>query len=157
MTCAFAATALIGVPAATSAVGANSTALRQAVTVSGILGHEQAFMSFANDSIPAFGHPTRVDGSVGFTESVNYVAGKMSSYGYNVTVQNFTFDRFVETGPPVFAQVSAPSKTYVDGTDFQTMEYSGSGDVTAAVVATNDIPRSRRTRRRQCTSRSRQP
>jgi Zn-dependent M28 family amino/carboxypeptidase len=139
MTCAFAATALIGVPAATSAVGANSSALRQAVTVSGILAHEQAFMSFANDSIPAFGHPTRVDGSVGFTESVNYVASKAASYGYNVTVQNFTFDRFVESAPPVFAEVSPTSKTYVEGTDFLTMEYSGAGDVTAAVVPTNDI------------------
>jgi Zn-dependent M28 family amino/carboxypeptidase len=139
MTCAFAATALIGVPAATSAVGANSSALRQAVTVSGILAHEQAFMSFANDSIPAFGHPTRVDGSVGFTESVNYVASKAASYGYNVTVQNFTFDRFVESAPPVFTQTSPTPTTYVEGTDFLTMEYSGAGDVTAAVVPTNDL------------------
>ena len=131
--------ALIAIPAATTAVGANSSALRQAVKVNAILGHERTFMSFANDSIPQFGYPTRVDGSVGFTESVNYVASKMSSYGYNVTVQNFTFDRFLETAAPVFAQVSPTAKTYVEGTDFLTMEYSGSGDVTAAVVPTNDF------------------
>jgi len=131
--------ALIAIPAATTAVGANSSALRQAVTVNGILAHEQAFQSFSNDSIPAFGHRTRVDGSIGFTESVNYVASKMSSYGYNVTVQNFTFDRFVESAPPVFAQVSPNAQTYVEGTDFLTMEYSGAGDVTAAVVPTNDF------------------
>ena len=131
--------ALVAIPAATTAVGANSSALRQAVTVNGLLAHEQAFMSHANASIPQFGYPTRVDGSVGFTESVNYVASKMSSYGYNVTVQNFTFDRFVESAPPVFAQVSPNATTYVEGTDFLTMEYSGAGDVTAAVVPTNDF------------------
>jgi Zn-dependent M28 family amino/carboxypeptidase len=130
---------LTAVPAATSAVPANSTALRQAVTTTGILKHEQKFNGFAQDSVAAFGHPTRVDGSVGFTESVNYVVNKLTSYGYTPVVQNFTFDRWEETAAPVFAQTAPTATTYVEGTDFLTMEYSGSGDVTAQVVPTNDI------------------
>jgi len=132
-------TSVVAVPAANSAVGTDSSALRQAVTVHGILKHQQAFQNFANDSVATFGHPTRVDGSVGFTKSVDYVARQMRSYGYNVTVQNFTFDRFVETAPPAFAQIAPNAITYVEGTDFLTMEYSGSGDVTANVQPTNDI------------------
>jgi hypothetical protein len=130
---------LTAVPAATSAVPADSTALRAAVTTTGILKHEQKFNGFAQDSVAAFGHPTRVDGSVGFTKSVNYVVNKLTSYGYTPVVQNFTFDRFEETAAPVFEQTAPNSKTYSEGTDFLTMDYSGSGNVTALVVPTTDV------------------
>src|SRR6185503_14949527 len=38
---------------------------------------------------------------------------------------------------PEFAQVSPNAVTYVDGVDFATMSYSGSGDVTASVSVPN--------------------
>jgi Zn-dependent M28 family amino/carboxypeptidase len=132
------AATLAAIPAATSAVPADSTALRQTVTTTGIMEHEQEFNGFANDSVAAFGHRTRVDGSVGFTESVSYVVDKLTSYGYTPTVQNFTFDRFVETAPPVFQQISPTAKTYAEDTDYATMEYSGSDDVTAPIQPVND-------------------
>lgn len=130
---------VVAAPEARAAVGTDSSALRAAVTVPGISEHQRAFQGFAEESTATFGHPTRVDSSVGFTRSVEYVAREMRSYGYQVTVQNFTFDRFVETAPSVLVQLAPNPTTYVAGTDFLTMEYSGSGDVTANVQATNDI------------------
>ena len=131
--------AVIAVPSATTAVGTDSTALRNAVTVGAIKAHNAQFQTFANASTAEFGHPTRVDGSVGFTRSVDYVAAQMQSYGYDVKVQEFMFDRFEETVDPIFARTAPSAKTYVEETDFATMEYSGNGDVTAQVVPTNDI------------------
>ena len=69
------ALAAVLVPIAVTAVGTDSSALRTAVTVTGIKGHEAQFQQFAEMSTATFGHPTRVDGSVGFTKSVEYAAG----------------------------------------------------------------------------------
>ena len=131
----------VAVPVGISAVGVDSSALREAVTVEGILEHQAAFQEFANLSVtdPDFGFPTRVDGSVGFTESVAYVAARARAAGYLVTVQPFTFDRFVEESVPVFERVSPQAKSYVADSDFLTMEYSGSGDVTAPIFAVGGI------------------
>lgn len=129
---------LVAVPAATPAPGVDSSALRNAVTVNAIKAHEAKFQQFANASTAAFGFPTRVDGSVGFTKSVDYVASKMKSYGYSVTVQDFTFDRFV-LNSSAFQQVSPTATTYTEGTDYEVMEYSGAGDVTAPVAAAGGI------------------
>jgi Zn-dependent M28 family amino/carboxypeptidase len=130
---------LIAVPSATTAVGVDSSQLRNAVTTANIRTHLAKFQQFGEASKKEFGHPTRVDGSVGFTKSVDYVAAQMLSAGYQVTVQNFTFDRFVESGPPVFERLSPTSTTYAQGDDFLTMEYSGSGDVTAPLAAAGGI------------------
>jgi Zn-dependent M28 family amino/carboxypeptidase len=129
---------LVAVPAATPAPGVDSSALRNAVTVNAIKAHEAKFQQFANASTTAFGFPTRVDGSVGFTKSVDYVASKMRSYGYSVTLQDFTFDRFV-LNSSAFQQVSPTATTYTEGTDYEVMEYSGAGDVTAPVAAAGGI------------------
>jgi hypothetical protein len=93
------------------------------------------FQDFAEDSIADVGHATRVDDTVGFTESVQYVKQQAEAAGYQVTVQNFTFDRFEETAPPVLERVSPSSHTYAPDTDFSTMEHSGSGNVTAPLAA----------------------
>jgi aminopeptidase Y len=130
---------LVAVPAATPAVGTDSTQLRNAVTVAGIKGHLAQFQDFAEDSIADVGHATRVDDTVGFTESVQYVKQQAEAAGYQVTVQNFTFDRFEETAPPVLERVSPSSHTYTPDTDFSTMEYSGSGNVTAPLAAAGGI------------------
>ena len=118
----------------TAAVPVDSSALRNAVTVKGMTKHLEAFQSFADAS-----GGTRVDGTSGFEDSVDYVAKKARGAGYNVTVQRFTFDQWEETAPPAFAQTSPTAKTYAEGADFLTMEYSGSGDATTKVQATNDI------------------
>ena len=70
---------------------------------------------------------------------MNYGVGKLQGAGYNVTVQPFTFPFFQETGPQEFERLAPSLRDYVRGTDFDIMEYSGAGDVTANVVPTNDI------------------
>ena len=131
---------LIFVPAATTAVGVDSTAYRTAVTSAGMQTHLQQFQSFGQESIAQFGHPTRVDGSAGFTKSVDYVARQMIAAGYKVHVQPFEFDRFEETAPPVFRRLTPTAQTYVNGTDFQTMDYSGSGAIPdAPLVAAGGV------------------
>ncbi|HEX6421066.1 MAG TPA: M20/M25/M40 family metallo-hydrolase, partial [Acidimicrobiales bacterium] len=55
-----------------------------------------------------------------------------------VTVQPFIFDFFEELAAPEFARVSPDPRTFT-ADEFATMEFSGSGDVTGAVVPTNDV------------------
>ena len=126
---------LVGAPAVSAAPTATDTsALRNAVTVSGIMKHEKALQQIANSN-----GGTRASGTPGFDASRDYVAGKLRAAGYQVTIQPFNFDFFTELSPPVFEQVSPGPESYALGTEFQTMEYSGSGDVTGTVVPTNDI------------------
>jgi Zn-dependent M28 family amino/carboxypeptidase len=128
-----AAAFMVAVPLGSTAVGADSTALRAAVGVPGATTHLNAFQGFANAS-----GNTRVDGTAGFENSVGYVKAQAEAAGLNVTVEWFPFDRFEETAPPVLARTAPTPKTYVDQTDFATMDYSGSGDVTAQVVPVLD-------------------
>ena len=120
---------LVAAQSATTAVGVDSTALRAAVSTAGIQPHLVKFHEFGLESVAEFGHPTRVDGSVGFTRSVAYVEAQARAAGLAVTVQPFIFDRFEETATPVFTRTTPTPRNYVAGTDFNTMEYSGSGGV----------------------------
>ncbi len=112
----------------------SASALERAVTTRGIKEHLRAFQHFANRS-----DGTRVDGTPGFEKSVAYVARKAKKAGLKVSVQSFTFDRFSETAAPAFDRTAPTAQTYAQGTEFETMEYSGSGNVTAQLVPTNDI------------------
>lgn len=107
-----------------------SEKLRQAVTPGGILVHELRFQGIAdrNDN-------TRASGTGGYDESADYVAGQLRAAGYDVTVQQFSFRLFTENRPSELAQTSPTPTPYVNGQNFATMEYSGSGNVTATVQA----------------------
>ena len=128
------AIALVAAPTVSAAPPTDTSALRDAVTVGGILEHENALQAIADAN-----NGTRASGTSGFDASVDYVVGQLESAGYDVTVQPFTFPFFKELSDPSFSRTTPTAETYVLGTDFQSMEYSGSGDVTGAVVPTNDI------------------
>ena len=49
--------------------------------------------------------------------------------------QEFQFELFSEDSQSEFSQVTPDATDYVDGDDFDTMEFSGPGDVTAELVA----------------------
>jgi Zn-dependent M28 family amino/carboxypeptidase len=110
------------------AVKVDTSALREAVTVEGVRSHQQTLQVIAD-----LNGGTREASSPGYFASVDYVAGAMAAAGYDVTVQEFEFPFFQELEPAELEQL-APNPTvypYFDAAGFATMEYSGSGDVTA--------------------------
>ena len=113
-----------------TAVGPDTTALRNAVTVAGIMEHEAALQAIANAN-----GGTRASGTPGYAASVDYVADLLTEAGYEVTVQNFTYDQFV-LNSSAFQRVSPDPKTYVEGLagEYSPMDYSGAGDFTAPLV-----------------------
>jgi Zn-dependent M28 family amino/carboxypeptidase len=108
----------------------DTSQLTQAVTVNGIMQHLRELQRIAdrNDGNRASGLP-------GHTESADYVADKLEDAGYVVTRQTFTFPFTRELEPATLTQLT-PTEREVET---HTMDYSGSGDVTGAVVPTNDV------------------
>lgn len=72
---------------------------------------------------------TRAAGEPGFEVSTKYVVRELTKAGYTPTVQDFPFDYYKQKSPAVFEQPGKPA--YVYGTDYDTLDFSGSGDVTA--------------------------
>lgn len=135
---AIAAAALLpaAVPAASLAAKKPSNAsekaadkLTRALAVDGILRHERAFMNIAERN-----GGTRVSGSAGFDKSRDYVVGQLQNAGWGVTVQPFDFPYFQELSPSTLERVSPDPHVYAED-EFDTMDYSGSGDVTADLQA----------------------
>jgi Zn-dependent M28 family amino/carboxypeptidase len=108
----------------------NTKKLRTAVTVSGILQHERALQRIANEN-----DGTRASGTPGYDASAAYVATKLRQAGYKVTLQEFTFPFFRVLQPGVSAQLTPTPTEY----ETATLEYSGSGDVTGAIIPTTDV------------------
>jgi Zn-dependent M28 family amino/carboxypeptidase len=108
----------------------DSSKLRQAVTVGGILAHERVFQRIANQN-----DGTRASGTPGYDASAAYVKKALKKAGYKVTEQAFTFPFFRELAPAVLEQVTPTPTTYETGT----FDFSGSGDVMGRLVPTNDI------------------
>lgn len=128
---ATAATLIAGIVTSSMATAAptrDTTALRDAVTVEGILEHDLALQAIADAN-----GGNRAAGTQGYADSVAYVADQLTGAGYEVTIQDFSYDRFVETSASL-ERISPDPRVYVPTEDFITMEYSGAGDVTAAVT-----------------------
>jgi Zn-dependent M28 family amino/carboxypeptidase len=106
-----------------------ATKLANAVTVSGIMRHERAFANIAERN-----GGTRVSGSPGFDRSRDYVVGQLQSAGWTVNVQPFEFPYYQPLAPSTFERTAPDQHTYA-GDEFATMDYSGSGDVTANLQA----------------------
>jgi Zn-dependent M28 family amino/carboxypeptidase len=107
-----------------------SKGFRKGVTLAGIREHQAAFQAIATAT-----GGSRVSSSPGYLASRDYVVDRLEAAGYEVTVQAFPFAFDGDATPPVLAQISPNPTTYVDGVDFDTMQYSGSGDRTAPLVA----------------------
>jgi Zn-dependent M28 family amino/carboxypeptidase len=103
----------------------NDTAakLTECVTLDAVRAHQAALQAIATDN-----GGTRAAGTPGYDDSADYVAGKMTAAGYNVTRHSFAFT-FVP--PPTLQQLTPVIATYGTGVFTGT----GYGEVTAAVVA----------------------
>lgn len=110
--------------------GPSTAKLLKAVTVSGILQHERALQRIANNN-----GGTRASGTPGYDASAAYVSDQLRKAGYTVTAQPFDFPYYEETGAASLSQVSPNPADY----EVSTLEYSGSGDVTGAIVPTLNV------------------
>ena len=118
-----------------------SKKLRQAVTVPGILEHENAFQDIAE-----FTGGNRLSGAPGYDASAQYVAEQAEAAGLEVSTQEFDYelDLLADYTAPVLSVVSGgPARAFVPGIggtlfsdgDFGTMYASPSGDLTRPVWA----------------------
>jgi len=123
-------TALLMATPAQAVDEVNTTRLRNAVTVGGIMAHERVFQRIANQN-----DGTRASGTPGYDASADYVASRLRAAGYEVTEQEFEFPFFQALADAELEQVSPTPTTYETGT----FDYSGSGEVEGEVFATNDI------------------
>ncbi len=128
------ASMLMLVPAAGAVDKVNTKKLRKAVTVKRILQHERALqkIAIANDDNRAASTP-------GYDASVEYVAKRLRRANYKVKLVEFPFPKWAENSPSQLSQTAPAQKAYSNGPDFLTAEFSGAGNVTAAVVPTTDV------------------
>src|SRR5687768_102792 len=103
---------------------------RKHVTLAGIREHQAAFQDFSDEN-----GGNRVAGSPGYDASAQYVYDRMVAAGYNVSFQEFTFNFNGDASAPALEQISPVPTVYVDGVDYDSMTFSGSGDVTAPLIA----------------------
>lgn len=117
---------LIGKNTSSAAVAPDTSVLRQAVTVGGIRAHQAALQAVADAN-----SGTRASGTPGYDASADYVVNTLVTAGYVVSVQPFDYPFFRELSPPRMERVLPNPFPYIPNVDFFTMDYSGSGDVTA--------------------------
>lgn len=121
-------------PTTVASAATDTGALRDAVTAASVQGHLKEFQKIANRN-----EGTRASGTSGYDASARYVADSLRAAGYDVTMQPFDFSFFQEVATPEAERLSPAPTTYSQGSDFVTMEYSGSGDVTGSLIPTNDV------------------
>jgi Zn-dependent M28 family amino/carboxypeptidase len=114
-----------GVAAARAPIPA---ALRAAVTVQGIRIHLAALQAAADRH-----GGNRAAGTPGYDASVDYVVGQLRAAGYTPQVQRFQAGRFRERSRPALELGGGGGAALRAGADYRTFEFSGSGDVTAAL------------------------
>jgi len=117
--------ALAGDKSCSNRVNNTHNKLLECVTVDGVRAHQAEFQAIADANAG-----TRVSGTSGYDESVDYAVDVFENAGYNVTVQPFDFLTFIVRSPTVLEQVApAPAGPVVNNI----FSNSGSGDVTAPV------------------------
>jgi Zn-dependent M28 family amino/carboxypeptidase len=117
---------------AAEAAAEASADLRDVVNFKGIDSHLKALQKIADKN-----NGIREAGKPGYDASVAYVEKTLKKAGWDVTEQPFKFNAFVMDAPTTFEQTAPNATTYEEDKDFNTMEFSGSGEVTAEVVAVN--------------------
>jgi Zn-dependent M28 family amino/carboxypeptidase len=111
-------------------VRANNTLdkLLECVTLEGLTAHLDALQAIADAN-----HGHRTSGTSGYDQSADYAARFLTDAGYTVTRQSFQFHTFLTLAPTLLQQVSPFQADFSNVVT--TLDYSGSGDVTAPVSA----------------------
>lgn len=127
---AVAAVVAMGAPIANAAVPTDTSALRDAVSADGVMTHLADLQAIADAN-----GGTRASGTPGFDASADHIVETLTAAGYEVSVQEFQFNRFTELAAPEMERISPDPRVYVAGEEVLTADYSGSGDVTAPLQA----------------------
>jgi len=90
--------------------------------------HMKAFQKIANQNPGPDGHPSRNSGEPGYKASVDYVAARMRSAGYNVTIQPYKFLYYAYVGVPTFTEVSPTPHTYTLNGDWGPGQSTGTAN-----------------------------
>jgi Zn-dependent M28 family amino/carboxypeptidase len=97
------------------------------VTLEGVRKHQAALQKIAENNTDPHYPGTRADGTEGYDDSVEYVAGLLREAGYEVTQQPVEFDF---NFPAELRQLTPVAETYVTGV----FTGSGSGEVEGQVI-----------------------
>ena len=102
--------------------------LLECMTVEGVREHQAEFQKIADNSMDPVYPGTRAAGTLGYADSVDYVAGLLEDAGYEVTLDpvQITFNF-----PPILSQLTPVAEDYETGV----FSGSGPGDVSAAITA----------------------
>ncbi|MGB5709003.1 MAG: PA domain-containing protein, partial [Arenicellales bacterium] len=125
---------LAGPASCDSRVNNTTNKLLECVTVDGVREHQAALQAIADAN-----GGIRTSGTPGYDESVDYVVERMTSAGYDVTVQPFQFNAFIKLGPSTLAQTAPASVIYVEDTDYSLMAQTESGNVSGGSVTGVDL------------------
>ena len=129
LTTALAPQSAVAAPSAACDTRSNNTyqKLLECVTLGGVLEHLEAFQKIADNSTDPVYPGTRAAGTVGYAESVEYVAGLLREAGYEVTLDpvQVTFNF-----PAVLRQLTPTQDEYETGV----FTGSGSGEVQGNVI-----------------------
>lgn len=107
-----------------------SAMLRDSVKTRGVFKHLHALQDIADAN-----GGNRATGLPGYTKSAAYVVRKLKRYGWRIELQRFAVDVFYQDEVSTLERTSPAPRAFAEETDFVTMEFSGSGEVTAEVVA----------------------
>ena len=110
--------------------GTDTEKLREAVTAESIMDHLKELQKAADNN-----NGNRAAGTAGYEATAEYIESELKDAGYDPQRQYFDYQQFIEHTDSELVQVSPTEKTYANGTDFTTMEYSGAGEIEAAVTA----------------------
>lgn len=106
--------------------------LPELVTADAIRAHMENL-----DTIAEYNGGHRATNSPGYDVSALYVEDQLKRAGYQTYRHEYDYELWRERSEPVLAQTAPQEVVYEGGTDFITMTFSSSGDVTAPAVAVN--------------------
>ena len=112
-----------------------SESLRRAVELPGIVEHLRALQEIADSN-----SGNRSAGTQGYDESAEYVAAQLRDSGYEVEFQEFDVSVFVNNSDPALMLGGPQGVPFHEGSEFEVMLYSGSGDATAVVTPVDFDP-----------------
>jgi Zn-dependent M28 family amino/carboxypeptidase len=110
-------------------VNNTSKKLLECVTLDGVRAHQAELQIIAD-----INNGSRLSGTEGFNQSVDYFANQLVSAGYEVVVQPFEHITFALLNEPIFQQLTPSSLIYSYPTEFEVMSYSAGGDITNTVT-----------------------